>query len=98
MVLLAVACYPFIIPDLSNEQKLALYTKRIEISVYRLFTIKLKKKIRKVLTSLCGGEVGCQNEDDDGITKITDARHGWCKSAKDSSVVAIGKKTQNHQM
>lgn len=37
------------------------------------------------------GEVGC--EEDDGITIMTDARHGWRKHAKDSSIVAIGEKT-----
>lgn len=37
------------------------------------------------------GEVGC--EEDDGITIMTDARHGWRKNAKDSSIVAIGEKT-----
>ena len=39
------------------------------------------------------GEVGCQNEDEDGISIMTDARHGWRKNAKESSVVAIGEKT-----
>lgn len=47
----------------------------------------------KVLTWLCGGEVGCQSENEDGIAIMTDARHGWRKHAKDSSVVAIGEKT-----
>ena len=31
-------------------------------------------------------------EDLDGIDIMTDARHGWRKNAKDSSVVALGEK------
>lgn len=50
----------------------------------------------KVLTWLCGGAVGCQSENEDGIAIMTDARHGWRNNAKDSSVVAIGEKT--HQV
>ena len=36
-------------------------------------------------------EVGCGDED--GISIMTDAHHGWRKKAKDSSIVAIGEKT-----
>ena len=37
-------------------------------------------------------EIGCY-EELDGIDIMSDARHGWRKNAKDSSVVAIGEKT-----
>lgn len=40
-----------------------------------------------------GGEVAFSHED--GIEIMTDARHGWRKNAKDTSVVAIGEKTHN---
>jgi hypothetical protein len=43
----------------------------------------------------CLTEVGMY-EELDGINIITDARHGWRKNAKDTSVVAIGKKA--HQV
>ena len=31
-------------------------------------------------------------KEEDGIEIMTDARHGWRKNAKDTSVVAIGEK------
>ena len=39
-------------------------------------------------------EVASYNELD-GIDIMTDARHGWRKNAKDSSIVAIGEKSHN---
>ena len=34
-------------------------------------------------------------EDLDGINILSDARHGWSKNAKDTSVVAIGDQSHN---
>lgn len=34
-------------------------------------------------------------EELDGINIMTDARHGWRKNSKDTSVVALGEKTHN---
>ena len=54
---------------------------------------KIEEEYRESIEMALWGEVGCQNEDGDGISIMTDARHGWRTNAKFSSVVAIGEKT-----
>ena len=54
---------------------------------------KIQEKCRESIEKALWREVGSQNEDDDGISIMTYARHRWRKNAKDSSVVAIGEKT-----
>lgn len=54
---------------------------------------EIEEEYKESIDLALWGEVGCQGEDEDGITIMTDARHGWRKNAKDSSVVAIGEKT-----
>ena len=64
--------------------------KKIETHCHSHVTNVFNDSIEQALHE----EIGSY-EDVDGIDIITDARHGWRKNAKDTSVVAIGEKSHN---
>lgn len=63
--------------------------KKIETHYHSHVTNVFNESIEQALHK----EIGSY-EDVDGIDIMTDARHGWHKNAKDTSVVAIGELTR----
>ena len=64
-------------------------------SFCKKFKVHVEEEYKASTNDALLEEIGCY-EDLTGIDIITDARHGWRKNAKDTSVVAVGSET--HKM
>lgn len=89
----AVGCYLPITLVFARQQDLgySLYPIAIPSSISTNFLFR--RNTKSISTALLE-EVGMYDELD-GIDIITDARHGWRKNAKDTSVVAVGDRSHN---
>ena len=91
MDLFAVECCLFIIPDFQMHQGLDVWTRKKKNYDHRT-QWKHNDWIWLAINTGLMEEVASY-EELDGIDIMTDARHGWRKNAKGSSIVAIGEKS-----
>lgn len=67
-------------------------SKEKRTSFFKMYKTFVQQEYEDSISTALLEEIGMY-EDLDGIDIITDARHGWRKNAKDTSVVAVGEKS-----
>ncbi|CAC5381790.1 unnamed protein product [Mytilus coruscus] len=75
----------------ANAAKIGHINKQKQQYMFQRYKHHIEQKYNESIESTVLEEIGMY-DDLTGIDIMTDARHGWRKNAKDSSVVAIGKK------
>lgn len=71
---------------------LGVLSKEKRTSFFKMYKTFVQQEYEDSISTALLEEIGMY-EDLDGIDIITDARHGWRKNAKDTSVVAVGEKS-----
>ncbi|CAC5410848.1 unnamed protein product [Mytilus coruscus] len=86
-----VECYQCTTTDLLYAAKIGHINKLKQHYMFQRYKHHIQQQYNESIVSEVLEEIGMY-DDLTGINIMTDARHGWRKNAKDSSVVAIGEK------
>lgn len=91
MLSCVVACFLPITPDFALLQDLECCRKKREL-FFKMYKTFVQQEYEDSISTALLEKIGMY-EYLDGIDIITDARHGWRKNAKNTSVVAVGEKS-----